>query len=32
MNRVWAGPEQLPALDEIHEPGRWIARQAAAVA
>ena len=26
LNRVWAGPELLPSLDEIRVPGRWIAR------
>lgn len=26
LNRVWTGPEQLPTLDEIREPDRWIAR------
>ena len=26
LNRVWTGPEQLPSLDEIRAPDRWIAR------
>ena len=26
LNRVWTGPEQLPTLDEIRNPDRWIAR------
>jgi putative hydrolase len=26
LNRVWTGPEQLPSLDEISEPQRWIER------
>jgi coenzyme F420 biosynthesis associated uncharacterized protein len=26
LNRVWTGPEQLPSLDEIRNPDRWIAR------
>jgi coenzyme F420 biosynthesis associated uncharacterized protein len=26
LNRVWTGPEQLPSLDEIRSPQRWIAR------
>ncbi len=26
LNRVWTGPEQLPSLDEIADPGRWISR------
>jgi coenzyme F420 biosynthesis associated uncharacterized protein len=29
MNRVWAGPEALPTLDEIREPARWLERIAA---
>jgi coenzyme F420 biosynthesis associated uncharacterized protein len=29
MNRVWAGPEALPTLDEIREPARWLERVAA---
>jgi coenzyme F420 biosynthesis associated uncharacterized protein len=26
LNRVWAGPDSLPTLDEIRAPARWIAR------
>ncbi len=26
LNRVWRGPEMLPTLDEIRNPGAWIAR------
>ena len=26
LNRVWEGPDMLPALDEIRAPARWIAR------
>jgi coenzyme F420 biosynthesis associated uncharacterized protein len=26
LNRVWIGPEQLPSMDEIKDPDRWIAR------
>jgi coenzyme F420 biosynthesis associated uncharacterized protein len=26
LNRVWTGPEQLPSLDEIAAPDRWIER------
>ena len=26
LNRVWTGPETLPTLEEIREPGLWIAR------
>lgn len=26
FSRVWEGPEMLPTMDEIREPGRWIAR------
>jgi coenzyme F420 biosynthesis associated uncharacterized protein len=26
LNRVWAGPETLPSLDEIRDPAAWIAR------
>jgi coenzyme F420 biosynthesis associated uncharacterized protein len=26
LNRVWSGPEQLPSLEEIRDPDRWIAR------
>jgi coenzyme F420 biosynthesis associated uncharacterized protein len=28
LNQIWLGPEHLPALDEIHDPSRWIARHA----
>jgi coenzyme F420 biosynthesis associated uncharacterized protein len=30
LNRVWTGPDQLPSLDEIKDPDRWIARLEAA--
>ncbi|HVX23072.1 MAG TPA: zinc-dependent metalloprotease [Acidimicrobiales bacterium] len=26
FNRVWGGPEWLPSLAEIREPGRWVDR------
>ncbi len=26
LNRVWTGPDQLPSLEEIRAPERWIAR------
>jgi coenzyme F420 biosynthesis associated uncharacterized protein len=26
LNRVWEGPENLPTLAEIEDPGRWMAR------
>ena len=26
LERAWEGPESLPNLDEIREPGQWIAR------
>jgi coenzyme F420 biosynthesis associated uncharacterized protein len=26
LNQVWTGPEQLPTLEEIGAPARWIAR------
>jgi coenzyme F420 biosynthesis associated uncharacterized protein len=26
LNRVWTGPQQLPSLDEIRDPDRWISR------
>jgi coenzyme F420 biosynthesis associated uncharacterized protein len=26
LDRVWSGPEALPTLDEIREPGLWLAR------
>lgn len=28
LNRVWSAPESLPTLEEIREPGRWLARVA----
>jgi len=28
LDRVWEGPEALPTLDEIREPGQWLARMA----
>jgi uncharacterized protein (DUF2342 family) len=28
LNRVWAGPEALPTLVELEDPGAWLARQA----
>jgi coenzyme F420 biosynthesis associated uncharacterized protein len=28
LDRVWEGPEALPTLDEIREPGQWRARMA----
>jgi coenzyme F420 biosynthesis associated uncharacterized protein len=31
LNRVWEGPQYLPTLEEIHEPERWLARQAPAL-
>ncbi len=30
FDRVWRGPEWLPTMEEIREPGRWIARSEAA--
>jgi coenzyme F420 biosynthesis associated uncharacterized protein len=30
--RVWDGPEQLPTLDEVKQPERWIARMDARAA
>jgi coenzyme F420 biosynthesis associated uncharacterized protein len=30
MDRVWEGPEALPTLDEVRDPGRWLARMAPA--
>ena len=32
LNRVWEGPQNLPSLDEIRAPGRWIARLEGATA
>jgi coenzyme F420 biosynthesis associated uncharacterized protein len=29
LNRVWEGPQHLPTLEEINNPERWVARQAA---
>lgn len=29
LDRAWEGPENLPTLDEIRDPDRWIARVAA---
>lgn len=26
LNQIWQGPEQLPSLDEIREPMRWVSR------
>lgn len=26
LARVWEGPEMLPSMDEVREPGRWVAR------
>jgi coenzyme F420 biosynthesis associated uncharacterized protein len=26
LDRVWERPEHLPTLDEVGEPGRWVAR------
>jgi coenzyme F420 biosynthesis associated uncharacterized protein len=26
LNRVWQGPQQLPSLEEIRQPDRWISR------
>jgi len=28
LNRVWLGPESLPALEELHEPLAWVDRVA----
>ncbi len=28
FNRVWAGPENLPTRDEVHDPGAWTRRVA----
>ncbi len=30
LNRVWAGPEALPSLDELERPANWLARSTAA--
>jgi coenzyme F420 biosynthesis associated uncharacterized protein len=27
LNRVWAGPEALPTLEEIERPAQWMARR-----
>jgi putative hydrolase len=27
IDRCWEGPEQLPTLEEIRAPQRWLARQ-----
>ena len=29
LAQVWEGPEWLPTLEEIREPGRWVARAGA---
>jgi uncharacterized protein (DUF2342 family) len=29
FNRVWVAPEMLPSVEEISEPGRWVARAGA---
>ena len=29
LSRLWIGPEQLPSLDELNNPSRWLARVAA---
>jgi len=26
MNKVWDGPERLPALREIYHPAEWVDR------
>jgi coenzyme F420 biosynthesis associated uncharacterized protein len=26
MSRVWEGPQNLPSMDEIREPAKWVAR------
>src|SRR3954464_10039778 len=26
FNRVWAGPENLPRIEELTDPGRWVER------
>jgi uncharacterized protein (DUF2342 family) len=30
LNRVWEGPEYMPTLQEIRDPGLWIDRVEAA--
>ena len=30
LNAAWQGPEQLPTLDELRDPGSWLARVGAA--
>ena len=32
FNRVWRGPEWLPSLAEIRDPGDWVARVGSAPA
>jgi coenzyme F420 biosynthesis associated uncharacterized protein len=27
LRRVWSGPEALPNMDEVRDPGRWMRRQ-----
>jgi coenzyme F420 biosynthesis associated uncharacterized protein len=29
MKRVWLGPDEVPTLDEVRQPGLWIERQGA---
>jgi coenzyme F420 biosynthesis associated uncharacterized protein len=29
MDRVWAGPDNLPSLDEIRDPAQWVRRMTA---
>lgn len=29
LDRVWADPECLPSLDELHDPSQWLVRMAA---
>ena len=26
LNRVWEGPAQMPTLEELEDPQRWMAR------
>jgi uncharacterized protein (DUF2342 family) len=26
LNRVWESPENLPTLEEVRDPGPWMAR------